>query len=95
MDLLVVYDVSTISAAGEKRLRRVAKICEGYGTRVQKSVFELIIEEEHFTPLEHALTRVIDKAQDSVRIYRLGAQQPLRVMGRTSYLETTRGPLVL
>ena len=95
MDLLLVYDVITVTPAGEKRLRRVAKICEGYGTRVQKSVFELVLEEEHIAPLEHALARAIDKAQDSVRIYRLGTQHPVRTMGRTGYLESTRGPLVL
>lgn len=95
MDFLLVYDVSTATVQGERRLRRVAKICEGYGTRVQKSVFELILEEEHFAPLEHALARVIDQSHDSVRIYRLASQQPLRIMGRRAYLETTRGPLML
>ncbi len=40
MDLLVAYDISTEDLAGERRLQRVAKVCEQYGVRVQKSVFE-------------------------------------------------------
>jgi CRISPR-associated protein Cas2 len=40
IDIVVTYDVNTEDAAGRKRLRKVAKICEAYGQRVQKSVFE-------------------------------------------------------
>lgn len=42
--LVISYDVDTTTPAGAKRLRRVAKICEAYGCRVQNSVFELLIE---------------------------------------------------
>jgi len=50
MEILVAYDVSTTDAAGERRLRRVAKICEGFGQRVQNSVFECILNDAQ---LEH------------------------------------------
>lgn len=40
MLILVTYDVSTVEKAGVRRLRRVARACEDYGTRVQKSVFD-------------------------------------------------------
>ena len=40
MLVLVTYDVSTVEKPGVRRLRRVARACEDYGTRVQKSVFE-------------------------------------------------------
>lgn len=43
MRLLITYDVSTVDKAGVKRLRRVARACEDYGTRVQKSVFECTV----------------------------------------------------
>ena len=43
MEVLVTYEISTESPDGERRLRRVAKLCEGYGHRVQKSVFECIV----------------------------------------------------
>lgn len=41
MMLVVTYDVDTSDTAGQKRLRKVAKICERYGMRVQNSVFEV------------------------------------------------------
>jgi hypothetical protein len=40
MLVLVCYDVNTETKAGRRRLRRVARVCESTGQRVQKSVFE-------------------------------------------------------
>ena len=71
MELLVVYDVSTDTREGRSRLRRVAKICEGYGQRVQKSVFECIVAPEQEVLLRHDLEEAMDQEEDSVRIYRL------------------------
>ena len=71
MELLVVYDVCTDTREGRSRLRRVAKICEGYGQRVQKSVFECILAPEQEVLLRHDLEEVLDKDEDSIRIYRL------------------------
>lgn len=42
MEFLVTYDADTTTAEGRRRLRRVAKTCESYGLRVQKSVFEIV-----------------------------------------------------
>lgn len=39
MLVLVTYDVNTETAAGRRRLRKVAKVCVDYGQRVQNSVF--------------------------------------------------------
>jgi len=44
MLVLVCYDVSTESKEGRRRLHRVARVCEGIGQRVQKSVFECQLE---------------------------------------------------
>ena len=71
MELLVVYDVSTETRAGQARLRRVAKICEAYGQRVQKSVFECVLPPDQLALLQHDLEGAIDKDEDSIRIYRL------------------------
>lgn len=71
MELLVTYDVDTTSREGERRLRRVAKVCEGYGYRVQKSVFEIVCNPAQRLTLEAQLLDIIDEAQDSVRIYHL------------------------
>ena len=44
MLVIVCYDVNTETRAGRRRLRRVARVCEGVGQRVQKSVFECQID---------------------------------------------------
>lgn len=71
MWLIVTYDVNTEDRAGQKRLRRVAKVCKAYGQRVQKSVFECSVNEMQHEQLKRDLVREIDKACDNLRIYRL------------------------
>ncbi|MFO7281722.1 MAG: CRISPR-associated endonuclease Cas2 [Thermoanaerobacterales bacterium] len=70
MDVLVTYDVSTTSPAGERRLARVAAVCERYGTRVQYSVFECRLTSTALERLVGELLDEIDPEVDSVRIYR-------------------------
>lgn len=70
--VLVTYDVSTSSSGGNKRLRRVAKICQNYGQRVQHSVFECIVNATQYAILKKELKSVIDTEYDSIRFYRLG-----------------------
>ncbi len=95
MDLLLTYDINTHDRAGERRLRRVAKIAEGYGIRVQYSVFELVLDPHEVPGLLHQLERAIDHDHDNIRIYRLGSAQPMSIIGRQRSLTTTRGPLIL
>jgi CRISPR-associated protein Cas2 len=71
VEVLVAYDVATDTAAGRRRLRRVAKVCEGFGQRVQKSVFECVVNEVQFELLKHRLTLEVKQSEDSLRIYRL------------------------
>ncbi len=84
MEFLVAYDVSTETSAGRARLRKVAKICEGFGQRVQKSVFECVLSEAQLVQLEHRLRGAIDDGVDSLRIYRLREPRVrfVRVLGR-------------
>lgn len=72
MLILVTYDVSIASEGGANRLRRVAKICEQYGIRVQNSVFECVVDSTQKKKLEIELMKVIDQEVDSIRIYQLG-----------------------
>ena len=71
MWVLVTYDVNTEKAAGRRRLRRVAKICEGYGTRVQKSVFECTLSDVNYERMKLRLLDEIRASEDSLRFYRL------------------------
>lgn len=79
MLVIVTYDVSTDTAAGRKRLRRVAKVCESTGQRVQKSVFECRVNLMEFEELERRLLAEIDEKKDSLRIYRLTEPTDLHV----------------
>ena len=71
MEILVTYDVATETKAGAKRLRRVAKACEGYGQRVQYSVFECTLSDAQLERLKHRLQTIMEPKEDSLRIYRL------------------------
>lgn len=88
MLMLVTYDVNTTSESGSRRLRKVAKICQDYGQRVQNSVFECLVDPAQLVILKHKLKGVIDEENDSIRFYRIGKNWQIRVetMGKvTSY----------
>ena len=68
---MLTYDVNTESKAGQKRLRQVAKACEGYGQRVQDSVFECTLSATEMEQFRIRLLKIIDPQIDSLRIYRL------------------------
>ena len=59
MMTLVSYDVSTVDAAGRKRLRKVAKECVNYGQRVQNSVFEVDVDYGTFLKLKDRLMKIM------------------------------------
>lgn len=96
MLVLITYDVSTISLGGQRRLRRVAKLCQNYGQRVQNSVFECIIDSTQFTDLKLRLTEIIDPKKDSLRFYRIGNNHKGKVehIGVKESLDL-EGPLIL
>ena len=71
MLILVTYDVSTVEKAGVRRLRRVARACEDYGVRVQKSVFECQVGQTEWVQLKDRLLKEIKAEEDSLRIYYL------------------------
>ena len=90
MLVVITYDVNTMTSAGEKRLRRVAKLCERYGVRVQNSVFEVLVDAAQLTALKHELSKEINEDVDSIRFYRLGNSYQNRIdsMGKKLKVET-------
>lgn len=62
----VSYDI-----VDNRRRRRLSNLLEQFGVRVQKSVFELNLEEKDLPRLVSRIEKTIDPAEDSVRIYRL------------------------
>ncbi|HIR91921.1 MAG TPA: CRISPR-associated endonuclease Cas2 [Candidatus Egerieimonas intestinavium] len=79
MLVLITYDVNTETAAGRKRLRKVAKQCVNYGRRVQNSVFECLVDNAQCIMLKSTLEELIDKEVDSLRFYYLGNQYQTKV----------------
>lgn len=79
MMVLVTYDVSTATAAGRRRLRRVAKVCLDFGQRVQCSVFECAVDPTQWTRLRLRLLAEFNETEDSLRFYFLGAHWKGRI----------------
>lgn len=96
MQVLVTYDVSTVSDGGTRRLRRVSKTCLDYGQRVQNSVFECLVDPGQLVVLRERLLGIIDPKTDSLRIYLLGADWNRRVEhhGAKPTLDP-QGPLIV
>ncbi len=96
MMVLVTYDVSTEIEGGQKRLRRVAKICKNYGQRVQKSVFECLVDPAQWTAMRQRLIDEIQEEDDSLRFYFLGKNWRGRVehVGANAGYDP-EGPLVI
>ena len=96
MMVVIAYDVDTTTAAGAKRLRKVAHLCERYGVRVQNSVFEVLIDAAQLAALKCALEKIVQPDTDSIRFYRLGNSWKGRidVMGRAAPVEAGE-PLLL
>ncbi|MDF1493667.1 MULTISPECIES: CRISPR-associated endonuclease Cas2 [unclassified Caproiciproducens] len=96
MLVLITYDVNTETPAGQKRLRKVAKVCVNYGQRVQNSVFECIMDAALCCTVKHQLEKIINPEKDSLRFYYLGDHYKTKVehMGAKPSFDVTE-PLIL
>ena len=96
MLVIVCYDVNTETREGRRRLRRVARVCEGIGQRVQKSVFGFQIDLLKMEELERRLLAEIKPEEDNLRLYRLAESKGCEVREHGVFKATDfDGPLVL
>lgn len=96
MLIIVTYDVSTETRAGRRRLRRVAKVCEGIGQRVQKSVFECQVNDVQYEELARRLLAEIDEKEDNLRLYRLTEPAEIHIKQFGNFRSVDfEGPLVV
>jgi CRISPR-associated protein Cas2 len=95
--VLITYDVSVVTAAGQRRLRNIAKTCLDYGVRVQNSVFECEVDPAQFVMLKSRLIEIYDPTEDSLRFYFLGknGRQKVEHVGAKPVADPLRSPLVL
>ena len=63
---LVTYDIPS-----NKRRKKVSDLLEGYGKRVQYSVFECVLEPKKFVELKTRLKKRVNLEEDSIRFYPL------------------------
>ena len=61
---VLAYDVPD-----DRRRAKLARLLEGFGDRVQYSVFELILRERELAELRRRIAALIDPDEDSVRLY--------------------------
>ena len=67
MVYVVSYDI-----ASDRTRRKLAKLLEGYGVRIQYSVFECRLTEKRFQKMYQDVFEITENVQDgSVRIYML------------------------
>ena len=74
---LVCYDIRD-----EKRLRRVARLLEGFGLRVQKSVFECWLTDALLKELKAEAAKLVDADVDDIRYFSLCAHCRQRSLAR-------------
>ena len=94
MLVLIVYDVATSDDGGPRRLRRVARACQDYGQRVQKSVFECTVGAAEGEALRGRLLDEMKPAADSIRFYFLDADVKIEHHGAKEPMDMD-GPLVV
>lgn len=78
---VIAYDTPS-----HRRRRKYAQLLEGYGVRVQWSVFECELRPEQRLRLQRRLERLIDAQEDSVRFWPIlqrGSRQ-IQHLGRTT-----------
>jgi len=64
--LIVAYDISD-----DKRRYKIAKCLEGYGVRVNYSVFECVLKTGSIKKMITSLNKLLNTNEDTIRIYYL------------------------
>lgn len=85
MFVVICYDIPD-----NDRRTRVSKTLEGFGRRVQRSVFECDLTVKQYARLRRRLARLVKPEEDLVRFYTLcaGCQARIEIMG-TGEVEQT------
>ena len=81
---LVMFDI-----ANQKKYRRLLKLLQRYGQRIQKSVFEGQISDFQYRNLVNGVEKIMSSSRyyhpdDNVRIYRIAGNCSATVFGKCS-----------
>ncbi len=75
MLVVIVYDIPD-----DKRRTKLSKFLEGYGRRVQLSVFECFLSLEEMQELYHKVKKLVKPVEDNVRFYWISQEAVSRVL---------------
>jgi len=75
MLVVVVYDIPD-----DKRRTKLSNFLEGYGRRVQFSVFECFLSLEEMRQLYEKVKKLVEPAEDDVRFYWISQEAVSRVL---------------
>jgi CRISPR-associated endoribonuclease cas2 len=75
--VLIIYDI-----IDNKRRTKMVKLLESYGTRVQRSAFEALINRSQYSKIIDGIKKIISN-EDNVRIYRLNSSNELLLLGKS------------
>jgi len=87
--VVVSYDI-----VSDRRRRKVMKALEGFGKRVQYSVFECLLTAAQIADLQRKLKKLAGK-DDSVRFYFIGAEDVKRIVLLGGATLTADRPFIL
>jgi CRISPR-associated protein Cas2 len=82
--MIVAYDI-----ADPKRLTRIAKIMLDYGTRVQKSIFEVTLTKPTFWEMKERVEKVLVAEEDGVKYFTLcqKCSGTLEILGQGEFVD--------
>jgi CRISPR-associated endoribonuclease cas2 len=75
--VLIIYDI-----IDNKRRTKMVKLLESYGTRVQRSAFEALINRSQYSKIIEGIKKTISN-EDNVRIYRLNSSNEVFLLGES------------
>lgn len=61
---LVAYDIPD-----DKRRKKISDVLEGYGSRVQYSVFECVLNQKQYKEMRTRLKKIFKDEEDNLRFY--------------------------
>jgi CRISPR-associated protein Cas2 len=78
MVYLICYDI-----VSQRRRCQIAKALSAYGMRVQKSVFECVLDERQHLVLNQKLEKLLNSREDQIRFYPLPcrSRQQMQIIG--------------
>ncbi|MEA5489633.1 MULTISPECIES: CRISPR-associated endonuclease Cas2 [Pseudanabaena] len=78
MFYLVCYDI-----VNDRRRTKVSNFLQGYGLRVQKSVFECVLSPDQYKTVQKRVQKLIKAQEDQIRFYPMSPRhrQLVKIVG--------------